>query len=72
MKIDYGNPEIYLPGIMKGHYRDFIASPVLELKDNILREQNLGIAAITPCYLLKEILFSPSEVESRNKLIDKL
>jgi len=33
----------------------------------ILRELNLGISAVTPCYLLKEILFSPSEVEYRKK-----
>ena len=63
--IHYGNPEIYLSGVMKGHYNDFIISPVAELKDNILRELNLGISAVTPCYLLKEILFSPSEIKLR-------
>jgi hypothetical protein len=54
-QIHYGNPEIYLAGVMKGHYNDFILSPVLELKDNILRELNLGISVVTPCYLLREI-----------------
>lgn len=64
-QIHFGNPEVYLAGVMKGHYDDLIISPVLEVKDNILRELNSGIAAITPCYLLKEILYSPSEIKAR-------
>jgi len=56
-----------LAGVMKGHYNDFIISPVLELKDNILRELNLGISAVTPCYLLKEIVFSHSEIKAREE-----
>jgi hypothetical protein len=70
-QIHYGNPEIYLAGVMKGHYYDFISSPVLELKDNILRELNLGISAVTPCYMLKEILYSPSEIQAREDLRSK-
>ena len=56
---------------MKGHYNDFILSPVLELKDNILRELNLGISVVTPCYLLREI-YSPSETEAREELKKKI
>lgn len=64
-QIHYGNPEIYLAGVMKSHLSEFMTNPVLETKDEIVRELNLGIAGVTPCYLLKEILYSPSEVKAR-------
>jgi hypothetical protein len=67
-QIHYGNPEIYLAGVMKGHYDEFVTNPVLNTKDDIVRELNLGISMVTPCYLLKEILFSPSEVKAREDL----
>ncbi len=44
-------PEIYLGGIMKGHYND-----IIETQNGIIRELNAGLALVTPCYLLKEIL----------------
>jgi hypothetical protein len=67
-KIHYGNPELYLAGVMKGHYNDYRISPVLELKDNIFRELNVGIALITPCYYIEEILSSSAAKKERNDL----
>ncbi len=36
---------------MKGHYND-----IIETQNGIIRELNAGLALVTPCYLLKEIL----------------
>ena len=69
--IRYGNPEVYLAGIMKGHYKDLIYDSLLESSQNndyILREINLGIAAVTPCYLLMEIVFSAAEISARENV----
>jgi hypothetical protein len=62
--INMGGPEIYLAGVMKGHYNDFRINPVLELKDNILRELNTGIALVTPAYYITEILESKAVFEN--------
>ena len=48
----FTSPEIYLGGVMKGHYNDLV-----ETREGILRELNAGLALVTPCYLLKEILY---------------
>ena len=46
-------PEIYLGGIIKGHYNDIAETP-----NGIIRQLNMGLAMVTPCYILKEILDS--------------
>jgi hypothetical protein len=53
-----GTVEIYFVGIMKGHYNDVRMTRVVDVKDNVLRELNNGIALVTPSYLLQEILFA--------------
>jgi hypothetical protein len=47
----FHSPEIYLGGVMKGHYNDVIETP-----QGIVRELNANLALVTPCYLLYELL----------------
>jgi hypothetical protein len=58
----YFSPEFYLGGIMKGHYRDRIYGNYDTLNFN------LGLAMITPCYILKEILYSEKAKRQRELL----
>lgn len=58
----YYSPEIYLGGIMKGHYRDIIEA------HGIIRELNAAIALVTPCYLLHEILNTDDARKQREEL----
>lgn len=57
----FHTPEIYLGGVMKGHYNDVIET------HGIVRELNAALALVTPCYLLKEILYSETAEEERRK-----
>jgi hypothetical protein len=57
-------PEIYLGGVMKGHYND-----LLEIPNVIVRELNAGLALVTPCYLLKELLYTTKAKEQRRRII---
>jgi hypothetical protein len=59
----YFSPEIYLGGILKGHYNDLIENRI-----GILRELNAGLAAVTPCYLLKELLQTKIAKEQRRDI----
>jgi hypothetical protein len=52
----FSSPEIYLGGVMKGHYNN-----IVDLVPGMSRELNAGLALITPCYLLTEILHSTKE-----------
>jgi hypothetical protein len=56
----YFTPEIYLGGVMKGHFNDM---------QNLERgmELNLGLALVTPCYLLEELLQSDQARQEREK-----
>ncbi len=62
----FHTPEFYLGGIMKGHYND-----VIETKNGLVRELNAGLALITPCYLLREVLYSKKAIEFRRELAEK-
>jgi hypothetical protein len=64
-KIYYGNPEIHLVGVMKGHYNDVRMRKVVNLKDELLQQLNNGIAMVTPSYFLREILFSENVTKER-------
>jgi hypothetical protein len=56
------SPEIYLGGVMKGHYND-----ILETPRGIVRELNAGLALVTPCYLLDELLNSEDAIKDREE-----
>jgi hypothetical protein len=58
----YYNTQFHFGGIMKGHYNDMIET------HGIVRELNAGLALVTPCYLLKEILHSKKAIEQREKI----
>ena len=45
------SPEIYLGGVMKGHYNDVTETPL-----GIVPELNASLALVTPSYLLYELL----------------
>ena len=55
----YQTPQIFLGGIMKGHYRDIMEA------HGIVRELNAAMALITPCYLLKELLMTEEAKKQR-------
>lgn len=63
-KIFY-TPEVYIGGVMKGHYNDVLETPV-----GIVRELNASLALVTPCYQLREILMSDKARQQRAKLPD--
>lgn len=50
---------------MKGHFND-----VVETFTGIIRELNSGLALVTPCYLLKELL-ETKEIENYLKSINE-
>jgi hypothetical protein len=56
------SPEIYLGGIMKGHYNDIIEAP-----NGIVRELNASLALVTPCYLLYDLLHTESANKDRQE-----
>ncbi|MGA9170082.1 MAG: serine protease [Nitrososphaeraceae archaeon] len=57
------SPEIYLGGVMKGHYNDFFEVP------GFARELNAGLALVTPCYLLKELLYTEAAKQDRENAL---
>jgi hypothetical protein len=60
------SPEIYLGGVMKGHYNDVL--PV----SNGMRKLNAALALVTPCYLLNELLHTKKAKEQREELSRKI
>jgi len=62
----YEHATVLLAGVMKGHYDDLhIHEPNDYL--SIVERQNAGIALVTPCYQLEEILFSDELVKERER-----
>ena len=55
-----GAPQIYLAGVIKGHF------DLKKILYDKLLIQNMGIAAVTPSYKLYEILFDKQIVQDRN------
>jgi hypothetical protein len=55
-----GPPELKLAGIMEGHFNELTALSSIETPDSLAYYSgvNNGIAAVTPSFLLHEILFS--------------
>ena len=64
-QINFGGPMIFLAGVMSGSFLSGSELQVTETKQNIFSLQNIGIAAVTPGYKLKELLFSEELVKSR-------
>lgn len=54
----YASPEVYLGGVLMGHFND-----IEGLKKNHVR--NLGLALIIPCYLLNELLHTENAKQQR-------
>lgn len=62
-----GHVEIYLIGVLKGHYYDLRFPNVWKTSGKIRLELNMGIAMVTPSYLLQEILFSKKAKKQRGE-----
>jgi len=67
-----GPPLIKLAGIMMGYFNEpspigFAQTPTATIPYS---RQNIGIAAVTPSYLLHEILFSPDLVKARADYVE--
>ena len=62
-----GRPEIKLAGIMKGYFGENTPLRIIETARIPGSNRNLGIAAVVPAYLLREILFG-SELAEKRKL----
>jgi hypothetical protein len=50
---------------MKGHYYDRRYPHVMYTQEKVMLDVNIGIAMITPSYLLHEILFSEKAKRQR-------
>jgi Trypsin-like peptidase domain len=55
-----GPPEITLAGVMRGNFNEPRVGRIIQMPNAVLPvfAQNIGIAAVTPAYLLREILYS--------------
>jgi hypothetical protein len=55
-----GPPEITLAGVMRGNFNEPRVGGVIQTPNAVLPvfAQNIGIAAVTPAYLLRDILYS--------------
>jgi len=63
-----GSPVVKLAGIMKGSFNENRAIRFVQPSAAMpipISSQNIGIAAVTPSYLLHEILFSPALMKAR-------
>jgi hypothetical protein len=59
-KIIIGSDEITLAGVMRGNFNEPRVGSVIQTPNAVLPvfAQNIGIAAVTPAYLLRDILYS--------------
>lgn len=55
LKPRYDKPDMYLAGIVKGHYPDLRQMAFERRSDDIYYQLNAGIAVVTPSYQLREI-----------------
>jgi hypothetical protein len=57
-----GPPEITLAGVMRGNFNEARVGGLVQTPNAVLPvvAQNIGIAAVTPAYLLRDILYSES------------
>lgn len=62
-----GDPLITLAGVMRGNFNEAQAGEIIQLPNAAAAvvRQNIGIAAVTPAYLLREILFSDALTKLR-------
>jgi hypothetical protein len=56
----YGGTDIFLAGVMRGNFNEPRAGILIQTPNNVLPifAQNIGIAAVTPAFLLRDILFT--------------
>lgn len=66
-----GPPVIKLAGVMRGSFGQTLPVQVVQANTNVVQvpvyTQNIGIAAVTPAYLLHEILYSEEVKGSRSQ-----
>lgn len=62
-----GEPLIRLAGVMRGRFNDVAPVELIQVPTGTLPvvAQNIGIAAVTPSYLLRDLLFSDALVQQR-------
>lgn len=60
-----GAPTIKLAGIMKGYFGEKSPISVVETNKVLVSDRNIGIAAVVPAYLLREILYSNELAKQR-------
>ncbi|HEV2625042.1 MAG TPA: hypothetical protein VGV62_08005 [Xanthobacteraceae bacterium] len=55
-----GGDEITLAGVMRGNFNEPRVGGIIQMPNVVLPvfAQNIGIAAVTPAYLLRDILYS--------------
>ena len=59
--------EYYLAGVMKGYFTNFTEVKQMETRTDSYSSQNVGIAAVIPCYQLQEILFGEELTKIRKE-----
>jgi hypothetical protein len=64
-QINLGGPTIFLAGLMTGCFLSGNQIQIIDSVPNLISQQNIGIAALTPAEKLQEILFSEKIVELR-------
>lgn len=71
-RIRSDEPDVFLGGIVKGHYPDIIKQGLMESKKGIYYQLNAGISIVTPSYILKEILYNEQLTTDRKLIYEKL
>lgn len=61
IRLIFHSHEIYLGGVLKGHYND-----IIENARGIVRELNSGLGMVTPCCLRREILDGDEAKKTKN------
>jgi hypothetical protein len=71
-RVRYDEPDVFLGGIVKGHYPDIVKKGLVEDEKGIYYQLNAGISIVTPSFLLKEILYNEELTSERKIICEKL
>jgi hypothetical protein len=66
LKLRYDQPDMYLAGVIRGHYPDLRKKAFEKGSDDTYYQLNAGIAVVTPSYRLREIIESESMLNLMN------
>jgi hypothetical protein len=58
LKFRYDSPDMYLAGVIRGHYPDLRGKAFEKASDEVTYQLNAGIAVVTPSYQLRQIVES--------------